>query len=170
MKGHPRTAVLLKTSWKRVSKSGILCAFSMVLECFLWAPVKLVFGGWAGAELVLFVENRVLNTPGCSQQHFPPHPAAAFQQIIPTYHTNKFHDCFVFVFFTLALGFTLCFVFNVVAPPRDVQITDSGLLGPLDVEWKPPPHVQTFNECTVKYKFEYRNTGDRDWKVGQSMN
>lgn len=52
-----------------------------------------------------------------------------------------------------------------VAPPRDLQITDPGLLGSLDVEWKPPPHVQTFNECTVKYKFEYRNTGDRDWKV-----
>ncbi|NXI33689.1 I13R2 protein, partial [Sterrhoptilus dennistouni] len=52
-----------------------------------------------------------------------------------------------------------------VAPPRDLQITDPGLLGSLDVEWRPPPHIQTFNECTVKYKFEYRSTGDRDWKV-----
>ncbi|NWQ87460.1 I13R2 protein, partial [Burhinus bistriatus] len=52
-----------------------------------------------------------------------------------------------------------------VAPPQDLQITDPGLLGSLDIEWKPPPDVQTFNECTVKYKFEYRNTGDRDWKV-----
>ncbi|KFV47375.1 Interleukin-13 receptor subunit alpha-2, partial [Tyto alba] len=52
-----------------------------------------------------------------------------------------------------------------VAPPRDLQITDPGLLGSLDIEWKPPPNIQTFNECTVKYKFEYRNTGDRDWKV-----
>ncbi|NXS08751.1 I13R2 protein, partial [Neodrepanis coruscans] len=52
-----------------------------------------------------------------------------------------------------------------VAPPRDLQITDPGLLGSLDIEWKPPPNVQAFNECTVKYKFEYRNTGDRDWKV-----
>ncbi|XP_054695527.1 interleukin-13 receptor subunit alpha-2 isoform X4 [Grus americana] len=52
-----------------------------------------------------------------------------------------------------------------VAPPQDLQITDPGLLGSLDIEWKPPPNVQTFNECTVKYKFEYRNTGDRDWKV-----
>ncbi|XP_062358969.1 interleukin-13 receptor subunit alpha-2 [Cinclus cinclus] len=54
---------------------------------------------------------------------------------------------------------------STVAPPRDLRITDPGLLGSLDVEWKPPPHVQTFNECTVKYKFEYRSTGDRDWKV-----
>ncbi|XP_027523482.1 interleukin-13 receptor subunit alpha-2 [Corapipo altera] len=52
-----------------------------------------------------------------------------------------------------------------VAPPRDLQITDPGLLGPLDIEWKPPPDVQTSSECTVKYKFEYRNTGDTDWKV-----
>ncbi|NXN28391.1 I13R2 protein, partial [Nycticryphes semicollaris] len=52
-----------------------------------------------------------------------------------------------------------------VAPPQDLQITDPGLLGALDIEWKPPPNVQTFNECTVKYRFEYRNTGDRDWKV-----
>ncbi|KAJ7411905.1 Interleukin-13 receptor subunit alpha-2 [Willisornis vidua] len=52
-----------------------------------------------------------------------------------------------------------------VAPPRDLQITDPGLLGALDVEWKPPPNVQTPSECTVKYKFEYRNTGDTDWKV-----
>ncbi|NWT61865.1 I13R2 protein, partial [Erythrocercus mccallii] len=52
-----------------------------------------------------------------------------------------------------------------VAPPRDLQLTDPGLLGSLDVEWKPPPHIQTFNECTVKYKLEYRSTGDRDWKV-----
>ncbi|NXL45678.1 I13R2 protein, partial [Podilymbus podiceps] len=52
-----------------------------------------------------------------------------------------------------------------VAPPQDLQITDPGLLGPLDIEWKPPHNVQTFNECTVKYRFEYRNTGDRDWKV-----
>ncbi|XP_025922142.1 interleukin-13 receptor subunit alpha-2 [Apteryx rowi] len=52
-----------------------------------------------------------------------------------------------------------------VAPPQDLQITDPGLLGSLDVEWKPPLNVQTFNECTVKYKFEYRNAGDRDWKV-----
>ncbi|XP_051486701.1 interleukin-13 receptor subunit alpha-2 isoform X2 [Apus apus] len=52
-----------------------------------------------------------------------------------------------------------------VAPPQDLQITDPGLLGSLDVEWKPPPNIQTFSECTVKYRFEYRNTGDRDWKV-----
>ncbi|XP_063272711.1 interleukin-13 receptor subunit alpha-2 [Prinia subflava] len=54
---------------------------------------------------------------------------------------------------------------STVAPPRDLSITDPGLLGALDVQWKPPPHVQTFNECTVKYKFEYRSSGDRDWKV-----
>ncbi|XP_032928178.1 interleukin-13 receptor subunit alpha-2 isoform X2 [Catharus ustulatus] len=54
---------------------------------------------------------------------------------------------------------------STVAPPRDLQITDPGLLGSLDVEWKPPAHVQAFNECTVKYQFEYRSTGDRDWKV-----
>ncbi|XP_014111881.1 PREDICTED: interleukin-13 receptor subunit alpha-2 isoform X2 [Pseudopodoces humilis] len=58
-----------------------------------------------------------------------------------------------------------CSPSTVVAPPRDLRITDPGLLGSLDVEWKPPPHEQTFNECTVKYKFEYHNTGDRDWKV-----
>ncbi|NXP02328.1 I13R2 protein, partial [Thinocorus orbignyianus] len=52
-----------------------------------------------------------------------------------------------------------------VAPPQELQITDPGLLGALDVEWKPPPNTQTFNECTVKYRFEYRSTGDRDWKV-----
>uniref|UniRef100_A0A663EY17 Interleukin 13 receptor subunit alpha 2 n=2 Tax=Aquila chrysaetos chrysaetos TaxID=223781 RepID=A0A663EY17_AQUCH len=52
-----------------------------------------------------------------------------------------------------------------VAPPQDLQITDPGLLGSLDIEWKPPPNVQTFSECTVKYRFEYRNAGDRDWKV-----
>ncbi|XP_065585451.1 interleukin-13 receptor subunit alpha-2 isoform X2 [Cyrtonyx montezumae] len=51
------------------------------------------------------------------------------------------------------------------APPRDLQITDPGLLGSLDIEWKPPPNVQTSNECTMKYKCEYRNAGDRDWKV-----
>ncbi|NXR71032.1 I13R2 protein, partial [Pycnonotus jocosus] len=52
-----------------------------------------------------------------------------------------------------------------VAPPQDLQISDPGLLGSLDVEWKPPAHIQTFNECTVKYKLEHRSTGDRDWKV-----
>ncbi|NXN05328.1 I13R2 protein, partial [Sylvia borin] len=52
-----------------------------------------------------------------------------------------------------------------VAPPRDLQITDPGLLGSLDVEWKPPSHIPAFNDCTIKYKFEYRSTGDRDWKV-----
>nr|XP_009683216.1 PREDICTED: LOW QUALITY PROTEIN: interleukin-13 receptor subunit alpha-2 [Struthio camelus australis] len=52
-----------------------------------------------------------------------------------------------------------------VAPPQDLQITDPGLLGSLDIEWKPPLNVQTFNECTVKYKLEYRNADDRDWKV-----
>ncbi|NWY62771.1 I13R2 protein, partial [Chionis minor] len=52
-----------------------------------------------------------------------------------------------------------------VAPPQDLQITDPGLLGSLDIEWKPPPNVQTFSECTVKYECEYRNAGDRDWKV-----
>ncbi|NWR18912.1 I13R2 protein, partial [Emberiza fucata] len=52
-----------------------------------------------------------------------------------------------------------------VAPPQDLQITDPGLLGSLDVEWKPPPHAHTFQECTVKYKLEYHSTGDRDWKV-----
>ncbi|XP_075291844.1 interleukin-13 receptor subunit alpha-2 isoform X2 [Opisthocomus hoazin] len=52
-----------------------------------------------------------------------------------------------------------------VAPPQDLQVTDPGLLGSLDIEWKRPPNGQTFNECTVKYKCEYRNTGDRDWKV-----
>uniref|UniRef100_A0A803V7N0 Interleukin 13 receptor subunit alpha 2 n=1 Tax=Ficedula albicollis TaxID=59894 RepID=A0A803V7N0_FICAL len=54
---------------------------------------------------------------------------------------------------------------STVAPPRDLQITDPGLLGSLDVQWKPPPHEQTFNECSVKYKLEYRSSGDRDWKV-----
>ncbi|XP_074457234.1 interleukin-13 receptor subunit alpha-2 isoform X2 [Larus michahellis] len=52
-----------------------------------------------------------------------------------------------------------------VAPPQDLQITDPGLLGALDVEWKPPHNVQTFSDCAVKYKLEYRNMGDRDWKV-----
>ncbi|NXU80715.1 I13R2 protein, partial [Oreotrochilus melanogaster] len=52
-----------------------------------------------------------------------------------------------------------------VAPPQDLQITDPGLLGSLDIEWKPPPNVQTSSECTLKYKLEYCNTGDRDWKV-----
>lgn len=65
-------------------------------------------------------------------------------------------------------GLPPCFVSNLVAPPQDLQITDPGLLGSLDIEWKPPPNVQTFEECTVKYKFEYRNAGDRDWKVRQS--
>ncbi|XP_077042257.1 interleukin-13 receptor subunit alpha-2 isoform X1 [Agelaius phoeniceus] len=54
---------------------------------------------------------------------------------------------------------------STVAPPQDLRITDPGLLGSLDVEWKPPPHAQTFQECTVKYKLEYHSTGDRDWKV-----
>uniref|UniRef100_A0A8C5JEM2 Fibronectin type-III domain-containing protein n=1 Tax=Junco hyemalis TaxID=40217 RepID=A0A8C5JEM2_JUNHY len=54
---------------------------------------------------------------------------------------------------------------STVAPPQDLQITDPGLLGSLDVEWKPPPHAQTLQECTVKYKLEYHSTGDRDWKV-----
>ncbi|XP_071614155.1 interleukin-13 receptor subunit alpha-2 isoform X2 [Heliangelus exortis] len=54
---------------------------------------------------------------------------------------------------------------DTVAPPQDLQITDPGLLGSLDIEWKPPPNVQTSSECTVKYKLEYCNTGDRDWKV-----
>ncbi|KFW10986.1 Interleukin-13 receptor subunit alpha-2, partial [Eurypyga helias] len=52
-----------------------------------------------------------------------------------------------------------------VAPPQDLQVSDPGLLGALDIEWKPPPQVQTSDECTVKYKLEYRNAGDRDWKV-----
>ncbi|KAM8800015.1 interleukin-13 receptor subunit alpha-2 [Eudromia elegans] len=52
-----------------------------------------------------------------------------------------------------------------VAPPRDLQITDPGLLGSLDVQWKPPLDVRPFNACTVGYKFEYRNAGDSDWKV-----
>ncbi|KAJ7395530.1 Interleukin-13 receptor subunit alpha-2 [Pitangus sulphuratus] len=60
---------------------------------------------------------------------------------------------------------TLVRVCSQVAPPRDLQITDPGLLGSLDIEWKPPPDVQTFRDCTVKYKFEYCNTGDTDWKV-----
>lgn len=38
------------------------------------------------------------------------------------------------------------------------------------MEWKPPPHAQSFQECTVKYKLEYHSTGDRDWKVRHSMN
>ncbi|KAF2975936.1 hypothetical protein EK904_008993 [Melospiza melodia maxima] len=76
-----------------------------------------------------------------------------------------FHGCFGVVFSTWTLCFTLCFVFNAVAPPQDLQITDPGLLGSLDVEWKPPPHAQTLQECTVKYKLEYHSTGDRDWKV-----
>ncbi|XP_005419984.1 interleukin-13 receptor subunit alpha-2 [Geospiza fortis] len=54
---------------------------------------------------------------------------------------------------------------STVAPPQGLQITDPGLLGSLDVEWKPPPHAQTFQECTVKYKLEYHSAGDRDWKV-----
>lgn len=54
---------------------------------------------------------------------------------------------------------------NAVAPPQDLQITDPGLLGSLDIEWKPPPNIQTSNGCTVKYKCEYRNAGDREWKV-----
>ncbi|XP_014120849.2 interleukin-13 receptor subunit alpha-2 [Zonotrichia albicollis] len=54
---------------------------------------------------------------------------------------------------------------STVAPPQDLQITDPGLLGSLDVEWKPPPHAQTLQECTIKYKLEYHSTGDRDWKV-----
>ncbi|XP_053931214.1 interleukin-13 receptor subunit alpha-2 isoform X3 [Cuculus canorus] len=53
--------------------------------------------------------------------------------------------------------------YTTVAPPQDLHIADPGLLGSLDIEWKPPPNVQTFNECTVKYKFEYRNAGDREW-------
>ncbi|NXU55587.1 I13R2 protein, partial [Turnix velox] len=52
-----------------------------------------------------------------------------------------------------------------VAPPQELQITDPGLLGALDVEWKPPPNLQTFSDCTVKYRFEYCSTGERDWKV-----
>ncbi|KAM6413446.1 interleukin-13 receptor subunit alpha-2 [Rhynochetos jubatus] len=52
-----------------------------------------------------------------------------------------------------------------VAPPQDLHISDPGLLGSLDIEWEPPPNVQTSNECTVKYKCEYRSTGDSDWKV-----
>ncbi|NWX97257.1 I13R2 protein, partial [Nothoprocta ornata] len=52
-----------------------------------------------------------------------------------------------------------------VAPPRALRISDPGLLGSLDVEWEPPLHAQPFNECTLRYKFEYRNAGDRDWKV-----
>ncbi|XP_068025361.1 interleukin-13 receptor subunit alpha-2-like isoform X3 [Melanerpes formicivorus] len=52
-----------------------------------------------------------------------------------------------------------------VAPPRDLQITDPGLLGCLDIEWKPPASLQSFNDCTVTYKFEHHNAGDRDWKV-----
>lgn len=90
---------------------------------------------------------------------FTPHPAAAFF-ISPNLMTFSF-------FITSTTCFTLCFVFNLVAPPQDLQITDPGLLGSLDIEWKPPPNVQTFNECTVKYKFEYRNTGDREWKVSE---
>ncbi|NXG47721.1 I13R2 protein, partial [Psilopogon haemacephalus] len=52
-----------------------------------------------------------------------------------------------------------------VAPPRDLQITDPGLLGCLDIEWKPPASLQSFNDCTVTYKLEYHNAGDRDWQV-----
>ncbi|XP_065545862.1 interleukin-13 receptor subunit alpha-2 isoform X3 [Lathamus discolor] len=51
------------------------------------------------------------------------------------------------------------------APPQDLHITDPGLLGSLDIEWKPPPNAQAFNECTVKYRFEHHSAGDRDWKV-----
>uniref|UniRef100_A0A8B9GBL4 Interleukin 13 receptor subunit alpha 2 n=1 Tax=Amazona collaria TaxID=241587 RepID=A0A8B9GBL4_9PSIT len=51
------------------------------------------------------------------------------------------------------------------AAPQDLHITDPGLLGSLDIEWKPPPNAQTFNDCTVKYRFEHHSAGDRDWKV-----
>lgn len=81
-------------------------------------------------------------------------------------HLIKFHNFFFFISL-LRHCFTPYFVFNSVAPPQDLQITDPGLLGSLDIEWKPPPHVETFTECTVKYRLEYRNTGDRDWKVRQ---
>uniref|UniRef100_A0A8C6NDK1 Fibronectin type-III domain-containing protein n=1 Tax=Melopsittacus undulatus TaxID=13146 RepID=A0A8C6NDK1_MELUD len=61
--------------------------------------------------------------------------------------------------------FPPCFVSNAAAPPQDLHITDPGLLGSLDIEWKAPPDAQSFNECTVKYRFEYHSAGDRDWKV-----
>ncbi|NWI11474.1 I13R2 protein, partial [Crypturellus soui] len=52
-----------------------------------------------------------------------------------------------------------------VAPPRALRIADPGLLGSLDVQWEPPLDVRSSDECTVRYRFEYRNAGDRDWKV-----
>lgn len=124
-----------------------------------WGVVRWgrVWGSGAGAELV-HVESRLLNSLGPVVLH-PTSSSCICHQT-----SRYFFVCFLYIdtlFYPL--------LFNLVAPPQDLQITDPGLLGPLDVEWKPPPNVQNFNECTVKYKFEYRNTGDRDWKVRQSM-
>ncbi|NXQ36236.1 I13R2 protein, partial [Alaudala cheleensis] len=52
-----------------------------------------------------------------------------------------------------------------VPPPRELRISDPGLLGPLDVHWQPPAHSPALNQCSVKFRFEYRSSGDRDWKV-----
>uniref|UniRef100_A0A8C5UGN7 Interleukin 13 receptor subunit alpha 2 n=1 Tax=Malurus cyaneus samueli TaxID=2593467 RepID=A0A8C5UGN7_9PASS len=69
------------------------------------------------------------------------------------------------LFSLLTLCLTLCSVSNAAAAPRDLRITDPGLLGSLDVQWEPPPLAPALNECTVKYRFEYRSSGDTDWKV-----
>uniref|UniRef100_A0A8C6YP31 Interleukin 13 receptor subunit alpha 2 n=1 Tax=Nothoprocta perdicaria TaxID=30464 RepID=A0A8C6YP31_NOTPE len=77
----------------------------------------------------------------------------------------KFRVISVFVVLTSTSVLSPCLVLPPVAPPRALRISDPGLLGSLDVEWEPPFHAQPFNECTLRYKFEYRNAGDRDWKV-----
>ncbi|NXK61046.1 I13R2 protein, partial [Sylvietta virens] len=52
-----------------------------------------------------------------------------------------------------------------VAPPRELRISDPGLLGSLDVQWQPPAHGPALNQCSVTYRAEYRSSGDTDWKV-----
>lgn len=129
----------------------------MLLEGFLGASANPVFGG-EGRRSLCVCEKRLLKGRG----------------ILRVWQLIKFHDLlFVWLFgclFSLRPHsvFPPCFLLNGVAPPQDLQITDPGLLGALDVEWKPPHNVQTFSDCAVKYKLEYRNMGDRDWKVRQS--
>lgn len=139
-----------------------LCLFNGPWVFPLSISKNWVSGGRQEYSLCLFVENRLLSSQGWTWT------SSASLHIQQLHLSSPQMSQLFFFFFTLTLCFTLCFVFNVVAPPQDLQITDPGLLGSLDIEWKPPPNVQTFSECTVKYRFEYRNAGDRDWKVRQS--
>ncbi|CAJ1064071.1 LOW QUALITY PROTEIN: interleukin-13 receptor subunit alpha-2 [Xyrichtys novacula] len=69
----------------------------------------------------------------------------------------------------LLLYLTCCEIMHcdgfTVDPPKDIVISDPGLLGYLDITWTSPASLDDIAECQILYQVDYFNTYKNSWSA-----